>query len=184
MATAIEPLLTAEEYGQLADNGQRTELLRGRIMPLNMPYPRHGEICANTAYLVRRYLDDHDNGRVVTNDSGVVTERNPDTVRGADVAFYSYQRVPKGPLPRRYLDVSPDVIFEVRSPADTWPEIFFKVGEYLRAQVKVVCVLDEVSETITVCRENQPPQVLKADDELTLPDLLPGFRVQVRSFFE
>ena len=37
-----------------------------------------------------------DLGRVVTNDSGIVTQRDPDTVRGADVAYYSYARLPKG----------------------------------------------------------------------------------------
>ena len=92
MATVAEKLLTAEEYGELPDNGQPTELVRGRIVPLNMPAPRHGEICVVTIYLLKRFLEDHPLGRVVSNDSGVITERDPDTVRGGDLAFYSYQR--------------------------------------------------------------------------------------------
>ena len=35
----------------------------------------------------------------MSNESVVVTERNPDTVRGADISFYSFNRLPKGPLP-------------------------------------------------------------------------------------
>lgn len=123
MATATPPpaaerLLTAEEYLRLPDNGQPTELVRGRVVPVNMPTPRHGEICVQTAYFLRRFLDDHTVGRVVSNDSGVVTEQNPDTVRGADVAYLSYQRAPKGPLPDGYLSVVPEVVFEVRSTTD------------------------------------------------------------------
>src|ERR1700758_5137292 len=115
MAT-VETLLTAEEYRLLPDNGQPTELVRGRIVPLNMPYPRHGEICSRVDRLVGFYVDEQRLGRLVTNDSGVVTERGPDTVRGADIAFYSYQRIPPGPLPQGYLDVLPEAVFEVRSP--------------------------------------------------------------------
>jgi hypothetical protein len=60
------------------------------------------------------HLDRHDTGRLVGNDSGVVTEHEPDTVRGADVAYYSYERIPRGPLPRgRYLTVMPELVFEV-----------------------------------------------------------------------
>ncbi len=183
MAT-VETLLTAEEYALLPDDGQPTELVRGRVVPLNVPNPRHGEICANTVHILKTYLDNHPIGRVVSNDSGVVTERDPDTVRGADVAYISYTLAPRGPLPRRYLDVSPEVVFEVRSPGDRWPAILVKVAEYLNAGVLVVCVLDEQVERVYIYRVDQPPQILHADDEFTLPDILPDFRVPVRRFFE
>lgn len=182
MAT-VETLLTAEEYGRLPDNGQRTELVRGRIVALNMPYPRHGQICSNTVYLLRTYLDTDDRGTVVCNDSGVITERDPDSVRGMDVGFYSYQRVPKGPLPRRYLDVSPDVVFEARSPGDRWPEIHTKIGEYQRANVLAVVVLDQQTESATVFRPDDPPLVLQSEQELILPEI-GQFRVLVKRFFE
>jgi hypothetical protein len=89
MAT-VEALLTAEEYRLMPDNGRPTELVRGRIVSVNVPAPRHGEICANICYLLRRYFEDEDLGHAVTNDSGVQTERDSDTIRGADVSFYSY----------------------------------------------------------------------------------------------
>ncbi len=182
-ATATNTLLTAEEYGQLPDNGQRTELVRGRIVPLNMPYPRHGQICVTIADLLRRHLEDHDLGHVVGNDSGTVTERGPDTVRGMDVAYFSYTRVPRGRLPRRYLDVSPELSFEVRSPSDRWARIHTKVAEYLTAGVTAVCVVDEQTETATIYRPDQPPQVLHAADDFAVPDILPDFCVTVSRFF-
>src|ERR671927_217932 len=99
MATAVEPLLTAEQYARLPDTGVPTELVRGKVVEMNVPTPRHGQICSKVDRLVGNFADEHRLGHVVVNDSGVVTERDPDTVRGADAAFYSYARVPPGPLP-------------------------------------------------------------------------------------
>jgi Uma2 family endonuclease len=183
MAT-LARLLTAEEYALLSDNGQPTELVHGEVVDVNLPTPRHGEICVQTAYLLRRYLEGKPLGRVVGNDSGVVTERDPDTVRGADVAYYSFQRVPRGPLPKGYLSVVPELVFEVRSITDRWPNIHSKVAEYLQAGISVVCVLDEQTQAAWVFPADQPPQELKGDAELTLPDLLPDFRIPIRQFFE
>jgi Uma2 family endonuclease len=179
-----EALLTAEEYAQLPDNGQPTELVRGRVVPVNVPAPRHGEICVKIVRLLGRFLDEKDLGRLVSNDSGVITERDPDTVRGGDVAFYSYARVPQGPLPKGYLPVVPELVFEVRSPTDNWGKILTKVGEYLEAGVTLVCVLDDRTESAHVYRADQPVQVFAPEQELTLPEALPGFRALVKRFFE
>lgn len=184
MATVETALITAAEYGRMPDNGQRTELVRGRIVPMNMPAPRHGQICGQIVFLLKSHLAANDLGHVVSNDSGVLTERDPDTVRGGDVAFYSYRKVPKGPLPEGYLPVPPDLVFEVRSPDDRWNKILAKVAEYLNAGVSVVCVLDPAPRTIHVYPADQPEHVLEVDDNLELPSVLGSMRVPVRSFFE
>ncbi len=182
MPTAVK-LLTVEKYQLLPDNGQPTELVRGRVITMNLPFPRHGEICSKTAHIVNSYPDTNDVGRVVTNDAGVIVERDPDTVRGADVGFYSYQRLPKGPIPQGYLSVAPELIFEVRSPGDRWRDILTKVAEYLAAGVLRVCVLDQQTETVTVYSPDEPEVKLTGDQEVILPDILPGFAVRVRRFF-
>lgn len=178
-------LLTAEEYAELpAPEGCLSELVRGAIVTMNPARPRYGEICAQICYLLRRYLDDHPLGRVLTNASGVITERNPDTVRGADVAYYSFQRVPKGPLPAGLLDVTPDLVFEVLSPSDRWSEVQTKVAEYLDAGVHVVCVVDDGTRSVYAFGPDQPMRVFRVDDELDLPEVLGGFHVPVSRCFE
>jgi len=69
---------------------------------------------------IGNFVEEHDLGHATSNDSWVLVGRNPDTVRGGDVAHYSYGRVPQGPLPAGYLDVVPELVFEVRSPTDRW----------------------------------------------------------------
>jgi Uma2 family endonuclease len=179
-----EALLTAEEFYRLEDNGQPMELVRGRIIPMNVPAPRHGQICGKIVQILGNYSEEHNLGHVLSNDSGVITERDPDSVRGADVAFYSYARLPKGPIPEGYLSVVPELIFEVLSPDDRWAKVLAKVTEYLNAGVKVVGVLDPESQTLELYFADQPPRTLGVNDELILPELLGEFRVPVRRFLE
>jgi len=181
---ANEALLTAEEFMFLPDDGRPKELVRGRVIYMNVPTPRHGQICVKVIRLLADYAEEHHLGHVVSNDSGVRTERGPDTVRGADVAFYSFSRVPPGPFPQGYLSVAPELVFEVRSPTDRWGAIWRKVGEYLEAGVTVVCVLDQVTERCHVYRNEEEIQVIQPEEELTISDVLPEFRVVVRRFFE
>src|SRR5438067_11437479 len=99
VTTAAPPdrLLTAEEYAKLPDTGVPTELVRGRVIEMNVPAPRHGEICWKVARLVGVYAEDQGLGRIVINDAGVITRRDPDTVRGGDLAYTSYARGPRVP---------------------------------------------------------------------------------------
>ena len=185
MATATaQALLTAEEFGRRPDPGYPEELVRGRIIRMPPPKPRHGQICGQAVYLLRRFLEEHDLGHVLCNDSGVITQRGPDTVRGADVAFYTFARVPKGPLPTEYLGVAPELVLEVRSPGDRWPAVLAKVAEYLNAGVLVVGVLDDESRTAHLFYADRPGRILGPDDELGLPDLLGDVRVPIRRFFQ
>src|SRR5438105_2769078 len=75
-AAASETLLTAEQFAQRPDPGYPEELVRGRIVPMPQPNRRHGQICAKVVYILRHYTEDHDIGHVLSNDAGVITERD------------------------------------------------------------------------------------------------------------
>jgi len=183
-AAAAEKLMTADEFLLLPDDGRPRELVRGRVVYMNVPWPRHGQICVKVVRFLANFVEERALGHVVGNDSGVRTERGPDTVRGADVAFYSFGRVPPGPFPEGYLPAAPELVFEVRSHTDRWPTVLAKVAEYLDAGVSVVCVLDDATETAHVYTADQSPRTVTADQKLALPDVLPGFEVVVRRFFQ
>jgi Uma2 family endonuclease len=185
MSVAVaEQILTAEEYFTMPDDGRHKELVRGRVAEMNMPGFEHGEICVTIASILRAFVSERSLGRVVGNDSGILTERDPDTVRGADVSYYSYARVPRGRRPKGYPGVSPELVMEVVSPSDKWAQILRKVSEYLDAGVIVVCVVIPNQSKMFVYRSDSPAEELTEEDEFTLPDLLPDFRVPVSRFFE
>jgi Uma2 family endonuclease len=181
---ADPPLLTAEQYGRLPSDDY-SELVKGRIVRMTPNYPYHGYVCCEMLFRLRQFLEQHSLGRVFSNDSGVITERDPDTVRGADLAYYSFGRLPPGEIPQGdYFAVLPELVVEVRSPSDRWRKVIVKVGEYLTAGVTAVLVLDPQTKSAQVYRDEGLPQTFGPDDTLTLPDVLPGFEVVVRRVFE
>jgi Uma2 family endonuclease len=183
MAT-VESLLTAEAFAALPECDVPVELVRGEVVEMNMPSFRHGKVCGKITRVVGFYVDLHQLGHILTNDSGVITRRNPDTVRGADIAFYSYRSVPKTEEPLVYASKPPELIFEVKSREDRWAKIHEKVAEYLAAGVQAICVVDPETETVAVHHAERPVESLTAVDELVLPDILGDFRVAVGQFFE
>ena len=68
-------------------------------------------------------------------------------------------------------------------PSDRWAALTAKVAEYLNAGALVVCVLDPETESVGVYTQNEFPRRLTADEELTLPEVFPDFRVTVRDLF-
>jgi Uma2 family endonuclease len=177
------PLLSAEEFAQRY-GGERVELVKGVVKELPMPFPQHGKICLTIGYLLLDYARKHDCAHVMSNDSFVKTRSDPDTVRGADISYYNYERLPKGEVPEGMLPVAPDLVVEVRWPSDGWSEIFVKVGEYLGAGVRAVIVLDADSQTASVYRPEELQQIFHNSDELVVPEVLPGFAVAVHRLFE
>jgi Uma2 family endonuclease len=150
---------------------------------MTRPTPRHGQICNRVGRILGNFAEERDLGHVINNDSGVITERNPDTLRGPDVAYYNFGRLPKGRIPARYVDVVPELVVEVRSSNDRWSEIYSKAGEYLSAGVSIVLVLDDEEQTTSIF-SNKGAEELSDEAELTFPEILPGFSVMVRRFFE
>jgi Uma2 family endonuclease len=182
-ATTTGALFTAEQYAALPDDGRLTELVRGKVVEMPSPTPLHGFVCLNVGSILREFVRANDLGRVVSNDSGVKTQSNADTVRGPDVAFYSYKQVPKGPLPEGYWP-APELVFEVKSPSDRWAAITAKAGEYLGAGVVCVCVVDPETESAAVYLQDELPRRHTSEEELAIPEALPGFSVVIRRFFE
>lgn len=185
MAIVTQELMTVEEYALLPDMGSPTELVQGKVIALNQPTPGHGRVCAKFVRYIGNYVDEHHLGNVVSNDSAIITKRGPDSVRGADVAYYSHARASEEQFKKKgYFPVVPELVVEVRSESDRWQVLLGKAAEYLEAGVTLVCVADPEPRTIHVYRADQPVQVLTPDQDFTLPELFPDFRVSVRKFFE
>ncbi len=176
-------LLTAAEFA-VRCAGRHVELIDGVVVESPVPQQRHGKVCFRVAQALGNFADAADLGHVSTNDSFVRTATGPDRVRGADVCFFGYARLPKGDVPDGLLAVAPDLMVEVRSPSEGWNDVFTKVGEYLTAGVRVVVVLDMPTRSASVYRTDALQQILTADADLTVPDVLPEFAVRVGKLFE
>ena len=185
MATASQTkLLTAEEF-MAADLGEGTfELVRGEVIVVPPTMPEHGRVCVNTGFIFETYGRQSGHGYALSNDSAVVTERGPDTVRGVDVCFYSHARWPRIQLGNTLPPVPPDVAVEVYSPSNRRGAMSQKVTEYLVAGTLMVWVIYPANRSVAIYRsDDEPPLVLREGGFIeNLPEL-PGFRCAVADFF-
>lgn len=144
---------------------------------------RHGVVCGNTYDPIKAWARAGKQGLVATNDTGIVTERDPDSVRGPDVLFVSRQRWPQERAPDGFLEVAPDLAVEVLSPHDVWKDVLEKTSEYFDAGVREVWVVDPDLRTVQVFRPDAPPRKLTSSDIIESADVLPGFSCPVAEFF-
>lgn len=143
----------------------------------------HSSSSANVAIILGQWCRSGTHGRVLTNEAGIIVEVGPDTVRGADVAFISYQRLPKGRRVEGFLAVPPELVVEIIGKGQGWREIVEKVGEYLRMGVDRVWVIDPDSERLHIYRSDTEPVILERDQTIQDATVLPGFTALVTDFF-
>ena len=184
MATVAQKLITAEEYAQMPGppDGAKTELVRGEIVKVCRPGFQHGRRQVRISRLLDEYGESHRHGRAVV-ETGFVTEREPDTVRGPDVSYWSFERLPEDQEPEGYPELAPDLAIEVLSRNNRTPKIREKMDEYFRRGVKMVWIVDPEDRTVTVYRSLDEGKLLHEKASLSGEDVLPGFTLSLKKLF-
>lgn len=184
--TTTKKSMTAEEFCDWVHQPEQAdkwfELARGEVIELPAPMKPHGVVCVRVGHVLMTYADQRGFGYVTCNDSGVILERDPDTVRGPDVAFYEDANT-FAELHPKYGEVPPRVAVEVLSPNDRAGKVLRKINDYLRCGVALVWVIDPEIRTVTVHRPGKSQVELDGSQELTGEDVLPGFHCRVADFF-
>jgi len=80
------------------------------------------------------------------------------------------------------LDIVPDLVVEVLSPATRINDLGAKKDAYLAAGARELWLADPQAATITTMQPDGRQQMLGRDDELTC-QLLPGFVLEVARVF-
>ncbi len=181
--SVAESLITAEEFADMPDDGRRTELVGGRSIELPFPTIRQGKVCFKVAWFLGQHVEANDLGSILIG-VGLITRRNPDSVRAPDIAYYYHNQWPRGLLTDAYCEFAPELIIEIRSWKDRWDDIIGRIAQYLTLGVEVVCILVPEDQSAHLYYPDQPPRTLGPDDELTFPECLPGFSILIRSLFE
>jgi Uma2 family endonuclease len=177
-----ELLVTGEEFAVM-DLG-RAELVAGRVIEMTPPQGAHGRCENNIAFWLTGFVLEHKLGIVVTGETGVYTRRNPDSVRGMDVAFISNERWAQQKNKNGYIEVAPDLIVEVLSPDDRWSNVTQKLREYFEIGTRLVWVADTDAKTIFAYRSLTDMREITQKDVLTGDDVLPGLTIPVGNVFD
>lgn len=184
MSAIAAKLLTAEEFRLLPRplDGSKQELIRGEIVTMSLPGFRHGRVQPRVAAKLLIYEENSKRGRVTT-ESGMITEHDPDTVRGPDVAFWSIERLPWDQDPEVFPEVAADLCVEILSPNNRRAKMLEKLREYFAVGVRMVWVIDPEDRTVTVYRTPVRGHILHCGATVEGEDVLPGFSCPVAEFF-
>ncbi len=179
-AVTLEAILTGEELFALGDIGP-AELIDGRIIPMSPTGGEHGRVESELAALLREFVRQHKLGWVIAGEAGIYTRRNPDRVRGMDVAFISYAQLPR--LPAGFLTVAPELVVEIISPTDRWSDVQTKIEEYLAIGVDFIWVVDPAAHSVRVYRAGARITRLENGDMLRGEGLLAGLEISLAELF-
>ena len=176
---------TATQQDVLAcDKGEKRlcELVDGVLVEKAMGY-YESRLAMVLASLLEAFCQKHNLGIVLGADA--TTALGPGLVRLPDVSFVSRRRLPGGKIPREPIpDLAPDLAVEVISQGNTPQEMDRKLREYFEAGVKLVWYVYPQTRTVRVY--TAPEDVLELGEDQTLQggDVLPGFTVQIRDWFQ
>src|SRR5262245_29509453 len=118
-------LITGDELFSMGDIGP-CELVDGTIVPMTPTGGEHGAIESRVGTALTIFVRERNLGWVLGGEVGIYTRRDPDRVRGADIAVVSRTRLPNGPG-KRFLSVAPELVVEIMSPDDRWQDVRQKI---------------------------------------------------------
>jgi Uma2 family endonuclease len=179
---AAERLLTATEFENLPEEDEyRVELVRGRLVRSPRPAPLHGRLVIRLGRVLDEFVEKAGTG-VALAEVGSLLARDPDTVRGPDLAYYSHDRIPESGYATGFWG-PPDLAVEITSPTNRVSDTQAKVTDYLDAGVRLVWVIDPPTRSVTAYTSDGTARILRSDEVLEGGDVLPGFRLPLAAFF-
>ena len=183
---ATKTLFTLEEFDALPDDGLRHELNKGELVTMTFPAWGHNRVIRRIYDIISEFLRSRPLGEVVWTDSGFLLSNpgEPVTLRGPDLAFLPRDRSAQITNSARRAQGAPELAIEVVSPSDRPAELLEKVGQYLNAGGLLVWVVYPEEREVRVFEASGAMCILKGNDRIDAPSLLPGFSAPVSAFFE
>jgi Uma2 family endonuclease len=176
---------TATEADLLNDPGddyKMCELVDGTLVEKPMGL-YESMLAAVLSHLLLAFLEEHDLG-IIAGEEGPL-RLSPGLVRKPDVTFIAWKRMPNEELPDEPIPgLAPDLAVEVLSKSNTEAEISRKLREYFAAGTRLAWVLDPKRRTVRVHTSPTEFRLLGEDETLDGADVLPGFQLPIREWFE
>ncbi len=191
-----------QELGEIPPDRIRLEPTPGTATLADLETPAgarceliDGTLVENTMGLLESYFAQWFSHRLFgfleKKDLGIMTveqgmfELFPKLVRGPDVAFTSWSRIPnKGILKDSFPAITPEFVLEVLSPNNSRAEMARKREEYFGSGVLVVWEAEPKHRIVTVFTATDlSGQEHRETDTLAPGDFLPGFTVPLKDWF-
>ncbi|MGA9381261.1 MAG: Uma2 family endonuclease [Phormidium sp.] len=175
MNLTVEDLENLQLILQEKQLDYKLELVDGKIEVMGLSDYISEVIIARLVFLLQSWVLPRQLGYVTGSSAGF---RLPNgNLRGPDVSFVSAARL--NPLPRSFAEIVPDLMVEVKSASDSIPPLKKKIQMFLELGTQVGILIDPDKLTVTVYRSIGEAIVLTENDNLTIPELFPGWELPI-----
>ena len=158
------------------------ELVDGVLVEKVMGH-QESRLAARLLFELQNFLNEHDLGILAGADGP--HQILSDQVRFPDVAFIAYDRIPENADPATPVpNWIPNLAVEVLSAGNTRAEMTRKLRDYFEAGVELVWYVDPSDRTVRVYHSPEAVVTLTEADNLDGEQLLPGFRLSIRDWFD
>ena len=175
---------TVEDVLRLCDCEPKRlcELVDGVLVEKVMGH-QESRLAFRLGHALQSYLEVHDLG--ILSGADGPHQILFDQVRFPDVAYIAYDRIPEGADPSTPVpDWIPTIAVEVLSRSNTKAEMTRKLRDYFEAGVELVWYVDPSDRTVRVYHSPEAVVTLTEADDLDGEQLLPGFRLSIRDWFD
>jgi Uma2 family endonuclease len=183
-------LLTLAAYSRLFDQQGAFEIIDGVRIPKMPNLAQHIVLINLLAFLLKSHCMLNKLGEVFS-EATFVDLYQTNWVKGSripDVLFFSAARwqayIENTPdWGKKPFVLIPDLVVEVVSENDSFPNLQRKVETYLRDGVRLVWVIDPDGTRVTVYQGDRF-QTLTKNDTLSGADVIPGFELKLAELFQ
>lgn len=175
------PLMTIKDLEQLqtmlkaAGHDYQLELEDGKIIVMGPSDIVSSEVGVRFISVLFAWVNPRNLGRIFDSAGGFIL---PDSnLKAPDVSFVRASRLRQSI--RYFAEMVPDLVVEIKSQSDRIKPLEKKIMKFLELGAEVGIIIDPDQETVKVYRSNSQPILLENEDVLTIPELFPGWQVQI-----
>jgi Uma2 family endonuclease len=159
----------------------RLELIDGAIVIMSPSGFESDEIAAEIIRQLGNWVRPRKLGRIAASSAGYILPNPTSDTRAPDASFVKADRMRR--TTEDFANLVPDLIFEVRSKTDDLDVLRAKIRQFLELGTAVGGLVGCRTQTIEVYRNQAEPITLHNGDRFTVPELLPGWEMEVSSIW-
>ena len=187
-------MLSAEEFARtkfdLPEGGRWAELVSGEVRQFEAPDDSHGTIVLNLTKALGEHLhsrngtsvDDPGQRAYACYELGLVTRRDPDTVRCPPVSIFIGGEA-FAEMDREVTESRPGLVIELATSNQRRAEMAERVLEWHAWGVACVWIVNSIDKSVHVAEPGQVVEVRTTSETLAGPAALAGLEVPVRDLF-
>ena len=175
MSLTVNHLEKLQDQLQNAPDDYQIELREGELIVMGPSDIVSSYIGAQLSFLLKLWVSPRRLGLVFDSSGGFILPNSDLTA--PDVSYVSRERMPR--TVRYFSEVVPDLVVEIKSQSDRLSKLQDKIAMFLDQGVKIGLLVDPDELTVTLYRTAQNPMVFQDGETLTIPELFPGWELQI-----